>query len=150
MTMIVLWSDRNCMRSENLSICWTYEYLLMFTVIWDFSSVWQANHNFELKCCQKWCSHEKVRWFFSQSQIHILMFATFTFWFDWDVFNWCFPHSQYTKEILIFTFPFYLDWDFYQLIFFSICKYTNVLHTIFHFSLLVWVRLRSIDVFLNL
>ena len=31
MTMIVLWSDRNCMRSANLSICWTSEYLLMFT-----------------------------------------------------------------------------------------------------------------------
>ena len=69
MTMIVLWSDRNCMRSENLSICWTYEYLLMFTVIWDFSSVWQANHNFELKCCQKWCSHEKVD-FFSIANLH--------------------------------------------------------------------------------
>ena len=91
------WSYFGPIEKENLSICWTYEYLLMFTVITDFSSVWQANHTFELKCCQKWCSHEKVSWFFSQSQIYIIMFATFTFWFDWDVFNWCFPHSQYTE-----------------------------------------------------
>ena len=74
-------------EKEKLSICWTYEYLLMFTVIWDFSSVWQANHNFELKGCQKWCSHEKVSWFVHQSQIYILMFVIFTLRFEWDIYQ---------------------------------------------------------------
>ena len=47
-----------------------------------------------------------------------------------------------------FSIPFRLI--FLSIDFFSINQYTYVLHTIFHFSFLVWVRLWSIDIFLNL
>ena len=47
-----------------------------------------------------------------------------------------------------FSFPFRLI--FLSIDFFSICKYTYVLHTIFHFYFLVGLRLRSIDIFLNI
>ena len=78
-------------------------------------------------------AHEKVSWFFYQSQHYILMCKTFTFWFDWDFYQLMFLSITIYKEIPIFTFPFYFNWDFYQLIFFSISKCTSA-HTIFHFS----------------
>ena len=64
-----------------------------YWVIWDFPPGWDANHNceyiqtFTLNENVAKSESEKVSWFVHQSQIYILMFITFTFWFDWDSYQ---------------------------------------------------------------
>ena len=63
--MIVLWSDRKCMRSANLNICWCSQHLKMRTLILSYlrlptwlgckSQLWiYSDFHFKRKCCQKW------------------------------------------------------------------------------------------------
>ena len=123
MTMIVLWSDRNCMRSENLSICWTYEYLLMFTVIWDFLIfICLASKS------QLWTKGLPKMMFSWKSQLIFFSIANL----HYNVCNF-----------------YFLIWlRCFQLMFSSLTIYW--INTNFHFSFLFRLRFLSIDFFLNL
>ena len=131
MTMIVLWSDRNCMRSVNLNICWCSQHLKMRTFsilsylrlpIWLAckSQIWiYSNFHLQRKCCQKWCSHEK-------SQLIFLPIA------NSNVCNfYCLIWLRFLS----------IDVSLNH----NIQKNTN-----FHFSFLFQLRFLSIDLFLNL
>ena len=58
------------------------------TLLIQLANKWQlwiySNFHFQRKCCQKWCSHENVSWFFINCNSNG---RNFYFWFDWDFFS---------------------------------------------------------------
>ena len=47
----------------------TLNYLRLLIQLANKSQLWiYSNFHFQRKCCQKWCSHENVSWFFYQLQ----------------------------------------------------------------------------------
>ena len=104
------------------------------------------NHNIQINTNFHFSFRFRLRFlsidFFLNVLIHLLLFLSI-------FINWCFPqwHLRINTNFH-FSFPFRLI--FLSIDFFSICKYTYVLHTIFHFYFLVGLRLWSINIFLNL
>ena len=157
MTMIVLWSDRNCANLNIWVESWQHVHSIWkwghwYWTIWAFLSGWHANHKFEY--IQTFTFNEnvarsdvlmkKVSWFFRPIANSNVCNFYCLIWLKFLSIDVSLNHN--IQRNTNFHFSFYFDWDLL-----SIDVFLNIqINTSFHFSFLFQLRFLSIDLFLNL